>query len=911
MAYQPKSYKKFVATAATATLVATAVVPAAFADEVKPAAFTDVAKQYEAAVNFVVANNIAKGLSETQFGVSAQIKRGDAAIMIANAAGLNDETAPASGFSDVPTRGVLAINSLKKAGVVNGKSATNFGFNDSITRGEAAIMLANAFDLEGNTADVKFTDVSDRYKAAVAALVANDVTNGISATQFGTSNNIKRGDFARFVYALEEYIVDPAEAAVQSVTASNGTVTATFNVAPETAPVAADFVVTRSINGGATETVTPSNFVYNESTKTVTFSVAEVAQTNAAQTVAYSVQYKDDAAKTGSFTIAAAAVPAVQAAANEATNTVTLIFNSPVDLTTAQNRANYSYDGDVTRTNDTPAFPTAVNVSTTANGPFAANQVVTLTFASGVIVEDAEAALTISNLKSLSGAAVPTTTLDITPVDIATPANPAIVSSSLTNGAQTSSSITANAGNKVELDVAAEGVVELSTVRYRLLKPDNTFTDWVSVNAEDGRYDELAETAVASIDTTGYAGGNYQVQVQVADTLGNFSSASGLTLTIVAADITAPSTTISKSEFSNTTRRVSVEGSASDLIANSNINSNVTNVQYRVQTYNATTNAFTTSTDWTNATAVDGTFNERTEEFTFASPQLTANTNYRIQVRAVDAQGNTGEPVNANPTNIGTPANQGYFTAPAGTGDVTPPTLANTTFTVGNTTVVSGTPLRTNAKNVRITGTAADTVGVSNVQYAVYRDGDSNGSYETEVQAFSSTGVTAVDGGFNSTSEEFVATYTLPNTDGNYRIVVRSTDTAGNNSEVVTRDVIVDTTAPTATLVPDTTPESTVNNDYILTFNEAVQVGTTTNTSGLLTANNVVSEFVNDPDNYTVQQGNQVVETNTIQSIAQVGPRQYRVVFTSAPTAAQTINLTGVQDIAGNAITPARFTVSQ
>jgi hypothetical protein len=35
MAYQPKSYKKFVATAATATLVASAEVPVAFA--AKPA----------------------------------------------------------------------------------------------------------------------------------------------------------------------------------------------------------------------------------------------------------------------------------------------------------------------------------------------------------------------------------------------------------------------------------------------------------------------------------------------------------------------------------------------------------------------------------------------------------------------------------------------------------------------------------------------------------------------------------------------------------------------------------------------------------------------------------------------------------------------------------------------------------
>ena len=208
MAYQSNSYKKFVATAATATLVATAVVPATFAAEVKPAAFSDVGASYEAAVNFVIANNIAKGLSETQFGVQSQIKRGDVAIMIANAANLNNEDAPSAGFTDVPKRGALAINSLKAAGVVNGKTATNFGFEDSITRGEAAIMLTNAFDLEGNVKDLKFTDVSDRYDEAVAALVANKVTQGINATQFGTENPIKRGDFAKFLFALEEYIVD-------------------------------------------------------------------------------------------------------------------------------------------------------------------------------------------------------------------------------------------------------------------------------------------------------------------------------------------------------------------------------------------------------------------------------------------------------------------------------------------------------------------------------------------------------------------------------------------------------------------------------------------------------------------------------------------------------------------------------
>jgi hypothetical protein len=216
-----KSYKKFVATAATATLVATAVVPAAFADEVKTAAFTDVAPQYKEAVDFVIANNIAKGVSETQFGVSKEIIRGDAAIMVANAAGLNDKDAPASGFTDVPPRGALAINSLKAAGVTSGATPTSFNFNGSITRGEAAIFLANAFDLEGDAKNVKFTDVNARYMAAVAALVDNDVTAGKSATKFAPADEITRGEFAKWIYALEEFVKKGEAAEVASVTPLN------------------------------------------------------------------------------------------------------------------------------------------------------------------------------------------------------------------------------------------------------------------------------------------------------------------------------------------------------------------------------------------------------------------------------------------------------------------------------------------------------------------------------------------------------------------------------------------------------------------------------------------------------------------------------------------------------------------
>lgn len=279
MAYQPKSYKKFVATAATATLVATAVVPAAFASDVETAAFTDVPKSYEDAINFVVTNNISKGLTETKYGINTEITRGNAAIIIANAAGLNNPDAPSAGFTDVPTRGALAVNSLKAAGIVDGKSATKFGFEASITRGEAAIMLKRAFNLTGNVNDVKFTDVSDRYTEAVAALMANDVTNGISATKFGTQNPIKRGDFAKFIYGLKEFVVLPSEApVVTSVSAINAT-TARVNF-KGALPADVDFT-NFDINGGLTVT----NAVVSADRKSATITVNPAFTRNQEYTV--------------------------------------------------------------------------------------------------------------------------------------------------------------------------------------------------------------------------------------------------------------------------------------------------------------------------------------------------------------------------------------------------------------------------------------------------------------------------------------------------------------------------------------------------------------------------------------------------------------------------------------------------
>jgi len=221
MSYKYKNYSKFVATATTATLVASAIVPVASANEATTA-FSDVSGKYKEAVDYLVNENLSSGLNETEFGVQATIKRGDAAIILAKALGIvEDEEAAASGFSDVPKRATLAINSLKAAGIIKGKSTTNFGFEDNLTRGEVALLMANvkAYNLSGDVSSLKFTDViGTRYESAVAGMVEAGITSGKTPTSFGTGDAIKRGDFAIFVYKAEIATATPEVVSVEATT---------------------------------------------------------------------------------------------------------------------------------------------------------------------------------------------------------------------------------------------------------------------------------------------------------------------------------------------------------------------------------------------------------------------------------------------------------------------------------------------------------------------------------------------------------------------------------------------------------------------------------------------------------------------------------------------------------------------
>ncbi|WPZ18130.1 S-layer homology domain-containing protein [Geobacillus subterraneus] len=217
MAYQPKSYRKFAATTATAAMVASAVAPVASL----AAGFTDVAPQYKEAVDFLVSTGATNGKTETQFGVYEQITRLDAAVILAKVLKLDVENAKDAGFTDVPKDRAKYVNALVEAGILNGKGDGKFGAYDNLSRVEMAKIVANAYKLEKqNDSALPFTDVNATWAPFVKALYDNGVTSGKTPTSFGAYENITRGDFARFVFKAANVNVAPAVVSVSAINAN-------------------------------------------------------------------------------------------------------------------------------------------------------------------------------------------------------------------------------------------------------------------------------------------------------------------------------------------------------------------------------------------------------------------------------------------------------------------------------------------------------------------------------------------------------------------------------------------------------------------------------------------------------------------------------------------------------------------
>ena len=153
--------------------------------------------------------NIVNGKTETHFAPMAPITRAEVAKMIVKTLELPTKSVVNPKFNDVKTKDwyypyVAVLANMK---IINGYDGNVFKPNNPITRAEMAKLLAMAFDIKVSNPSHPFTDVPKKHYSNeyIAALYENEITTGVSKTNFGYKNNIKRGDVAIFITRIEKF----------------------------------------------------------------------------------------------------------------------------------------------------------------------------------------------------------------------------------------------------------------------------------------------------------------------------------------------------------------------------------------------------------------------------------------------------------------------------------------------------------------------------------------------------------------------------------------------------------------------------------------------------------------------------------------------------------------------------------
>ncbi len=196
MAKQNKG-RKFFAASATAALVASAIVPVASAAQVND--YNKISGYAKDAVQALVDQGVIQGDTNGNFNPLNTVTRAQAAEIFAKALDLT-----ASGdvnFKDVKA-GAWYYNSITAVvenGIFEGVSTTEFAPNKSLTRSEAAKILVEAFDLEGEASVDGFADASTIKpwaKQYLEIAVANGIFEGTDANKLNPNSSITRQDFA-------------------------------------------------------------------------------------------------------------------------------------------------------------------------------------------------------------------------------------------------------------------------------------------------------------------------------------------------------------------------------------------------------------------------------------------------------------------------------------------------------------------------------------------------------------------------------------------------------------------------------------------------------------------------------------------------------------------------------------------
>ncbi|MGG3938971.1 S-layer homology domain-containing protein [Bhargavaea massiliensis] len=416
MAYQPKSYRKFLAGTVSAAVVASAIAPVASA-----ASFTDVAGSVHADdIATLVAKGYIKGYSDGTFKPNKPLTRGEAAIIFSRILKDAGVKAPeqGAGFPDVPaSKAELAeaVAIVKAAGVMGGDEKGNFNPNANITREQMAKVVVEAFKLtKPANHTTKITDLDKAGSWAreyIQTLEANGVTKN---TEFAPKQNVTRGQFASFVVRAMDVKKEVSAADITAVKlVDEKTLEVTFNGELKEVKKE-DF----AIQGVEIESVSIKAAAAAEAKTTV---VVIKTKTALQEGKSYSVSYKGQTTDKAKVNVPVV-TPKVESVSAINAKQIEIKFNKAVDTSTATNKSNYK----IQRNADASAS-TLANLDGTASVTVSDDgKTVTITTTSGINSQFSVTAGTpfkfiVENLKDTTGKSIESYTTNLVVNDTVAP----------------------------------------------------------------------------------------------------------------------------------------------------------------------------------------------------------------------------------------------------------------------------------------------------------------------------------------------------------------------------------------------------------------------------------------------------------------------------------------------------------
>ncbi|MDQ0297874.1 hypothetical protein J2S78_000282 [Salibacterium salarium] len=210
MAYQPKSYRKFLATSVSAAMVATtfgAVVPADVQQADAAESFSDVSNDHWASesIQRLANEGIINGYPDGTYGPTEDISRGQVAELLVNAFDLEVDENAESSFEDLndDSYSTPFAEAVAEAGYIEGReNNTEFAASRDLTREQMATILVRAFELEpveDTEANVNDLDnAHESHKENIEILSQHGITETEDGN-FRPKETVNRAQFATFL----------------------------------------------------------------------------------------------------------------------------------------------------------------------------------------------------------------------------------------------------------------------------------------------------------------------------------------------------------------------------------------------------------------------------------------------------------------------------------------------------------------------------------------------------------------------------------------------------------------------------------------------------------------------------------------------------------------------------------------